>query len=52
MTDASAPEDTVTAIKVRLLVTPPETGSAALTSYSGRWMARDGLILTAITVLA
>jgi 4'-phosphopantetheinyl transferase EntD len=38
--------------QVRLLVTPPEIGGDALTGFSGRWMARDGLILTAITMSA
>lgn len=38
--------------QVRLLVTPPEAGGGALSSFAGRWMARDGLILTAITVSA
>ncbi len=38
--------------QVRLLVTPPEADGTALTGFSGRWMARDGLILTAITVSA
>jgi len=45
-----SPEDGI--FQVRLLVAPPEAGGAAPTSFVGRWMARDGLILTAITVSA
>jgi 4'-phosphopantetheinyl transferase EntD len=46
----SSPADGI--FQVRLLVTPPEVGGDAPTSFVGRWMARDGLILTAITVSA
>jgi 4'-phosphopantetheinyl transferase EntD len=35
-----------------LLVPPPAVGGAPLAGFAGRWMARDGLILTAITLPA
>ena len=35
-----------------LLVPAPAIGGSPLASFAGRWMARDGLILTAITVPA
>jgi 4'-phosphopantetheinyl transferase EntD len=35
-----------------LLITPPVVGGSPLTGFAGRWLARDGLILTAITVPA
>ena len=34
----------------RLLVPAPMVGGTALAGFAGRWLARDGLILTAITV--
>jgi 4'-phosphopantetheinyl transferase EntD len=34
----------------RLLVPAPVVGGAALAGFAGRWLARDGLILTAITM--
>ncbi|MEW9534549.1 4'-phosphopantetheinyl transferase [Microbispora sp. NPDC049125] len=34
----------------RLLVTGPRMNGRALTGFTGRWMVRDGLILTAIVV--
>jgi 4'-phosphopantetheinyl transferase EntD len=37
---------------VRLLVPGPEVGGRELTGFEGRWLARDGLILTAICVPA
>ena len=36
----------------RLLATAPAVGGFPLVGFAGRWMARDGLILTAVTVLA
>jgi hypothetical protein len=33
-------------------VPAPAIGGSPLAGFAGRWMARDGLILTAITVLA
>jgi 4'-phosphopantetheinyl transferase EntD len=38
--------------EARLLVLVPVLGGAPLASFRGRWLARDGMILTAITVLA
>lgn len=38
--------------RARLLVAAPVIGGSPLPSFSGRWLARDGVILTAITVLA
>jgi 4'-phosphopantetheinyl transferase EntD len=38
--------------EARLLVPPAEAGGFPLASFTGRWLARDGLILTAITALA
>ena len=41
--------------EARLLVPAPVTGSSpsvGLTGFSGRWLASDGLILTAITMIA
>jgi 4'-phosphopantetheinyl transferase EntD len=35
---------------VRLLVPGPQLGDRELTGFSGRWLARDGLLLTAIAV--
>ncbi|HSZ40472.1 MAG TPA: 4'-phosphopantetheinyl transferase superfamily protein [Trebonia sp.] len=37
---------------VRLLVEGPVVGGAPLTGFTGRWLARDGLVLTAIAVPA
>lgn len=34
----------------RLLVSGPELGGSELTGFSGRWLVRDGLILTAIAL--
>jgi enterobactin synthetase component D / holo-[acyl-carrier protein] synthase len=39
-----------TAFAVRLLVPGPAVGDRELTGFSGRWLARDGLLLTAIAV--
>jgi 4'-phosphopantetheinyl transferase EntD len=36
----------------RLLVAAPEVGGLPLAGFTGRWLACDGLILTAITVPA
>ncbi|GAB3967057.1 4'-phosphopantetheinyl transferase superfamily protein [Actinoallomurus acanthiterrae] len=33
-----------------LTVTPPEVDGRPLTGFTGRWLARDGLIVTAITL--
>jgi 4'-phosphopantetheinyl transferase EntD len=38
--------------EARLLVSAPAIGGAPLTGFAGRWLVRDGVILTAITVLA
>jgi 4'-phosphopantetheinyl transferase EntD len=37
--------------ETRLLVAAPTVGDSPLAGFTGRWLARDGLILTAITVL-
>ncbi len=37
---------------VRLLVAGPVVDGAALRGFSGRWLARDGLLVTAITLAA
>ena len=37
--------------EARLLAAPAVTGGSPRAGFSGRWLARDGLILTAITVL-
>jgi 4'-phosphopantetheinyl transferase EntD len=37
---------------VRLLVAPPESSGVPPAGFSGRWLSRDGMILTAITVQA
>jgi 4'-phosphopantetheinyl transferase EntD len=34
----------------RLLVQGPEVNGAVLTSFEGRWLVRDGLIITAIVI--
>jgi 4'-phosphopantetheinyl transferase EntD len=38
--------------EARLLVVGPMAGGSPLTGFTGRWLARDGLVLTAITVPA
>lgn len=38
--------------EARLLATAPTVGGTLLSGFVGRWIARDGLILTAITVPA
>ena len=38
--------------ETRLLVPGPTVGGAPLAGFSGRWLAREGLLLTAITALA
>ena len=38
--------------ETRLLVPAPTVSGSPLAGFTGRWLARDGLILTAITVLA
>ena len=38
--------------EARLLVRAPVIGGIPLTALSGRWLARDGVLLTAITVAA
>jgi 4'-phosphopantetheinyl transferase EntD len=38
--------------ETRLLVPAPTVGGSPLAGFTGRWLVRDGLILTAITVLA
>lgn len=38
--------------EARLLVAPPEFSGVPPTGFSGRWLSREGMILTAITVLA
>jgi 4'-phosphopantetheinyl transferase EntD len=37
--------------EARLLVPAPVINGSPLASFTGRWLARDGLILTAITTL-
>jgi 4'-phosphopantetheinyl transferase EntD len=43
---------TVGTFEARLLVSAPVVGGAPLTGFTGRWLARDGVVLTAITVPA
>ncbi len=38
--------------QARLLVAAPVIGGWPLAGFSGRWLARDGIILTTVTVLA
>jgi 4'-phosphopantetheinyl transferase EntD len=38
--------------EARILVPVPEVGGVPLTGFTGRWLAADGLLLTAITVSA
>jgi 4'-phosphopantetheinyl transferase EntD len=38
--------------EARLLIAPPDFSGVPPAGFTGRWMSRDGLILTAITVLA
>ena len=38
--------------EARLLAAAPVVGDSPLAGFSGRWLARDGVLLTAITVLA
>ena len=38
--------------EARLLIAPPASSGVPPAGFSGRWLARDGLLLTAITVLA
>lgn len=38
--------------RARILVAAPEAGGASLAGFSGRWLASDGLVLTAIVVPA
>ena len=40
------------AFDARLLVPGPTVGGRALTGFTGRWLARDGLLLTAIAMPA
>jgi 4'-phosphopantetheinyl transferase EntD len=50
---AVAPRDmgsTSGAFSVRLLVEGPPLGDRRLTGFSGRWLVRDGLVLTAIAM--
>jgi 4'-phosphopantetheinyl transferase EntD len=44
--------DTVGTFEARLLVSAPVIGGVPLTGFTGRWLARDGVVLTAITVPA
>jgi enterobactin synthetase component D / holo-[acyl-carrier protein] synthase len=37
--------------EARLLVPAPAVGGAQMAGFTGRWLARDGLLLTAITTL-
>jgi 4'-phosphopantetheinyl transferase EntD len=37
-------------VEARFLVPGPAAGGRSLTGLSGRWLARDGLVLTAVTV--
>ncbi len=36
--------------ETRLLVPPPAVGDLPLAGFAGRWLVRDGLIVTAVTV--
>ena len=36
--------------EARLLVPGPDVGGGALAGFAGRWMARDGLVVTAIAL--
>ena len=38
--------------EARLLVAPPESSGVPLAGFTGRWVIAEGMILTAITVLA
>jgi 4'-phosphopantetheinyl transferase EntD len=38
--------------EARLLIPAPESSGVPVTGFSGRWLSRDGMILTAISVLA
>lgn len=40
------------AFEARLLVPGPTAGGRAVTGFAGRWLARDGLLLTAVTMSA
>ena len=54
--DGEANDGDATAVtgtfEARLLVAGPEIGGAPLTGFTGRWLACDGVVLTAITVPA
>jgi len=51
--DASLELDAAaTTFSARLLVPGPMVGSRTITGFEGRWLVRDGLLLTAITVSA
>jgi 4'-phosphopantetheinyl transferase EntD len=47
--DENSPDGT---FEARLLVPAPVIGDAPLTGFAGRWLARDGVIVTAITLPA
>ena len=38
--------------EARLLIAAPASSGVPPVGFNGRWLARDGLLLTAITVLA
>jgi 4'-phosphopantetheinyl transferase EntD len=40
------------AFEARLRVPGPTVGGRVLTGFTGRWLARDGLLLTAVALLA
>jgi 4'-phosphopantetheinyl transferase EntD len=50
--DAAAGNGRDGTFEARLLVAAPVIGGAPLTGFTGRWLAREGLVLTAITVPA
>jgi len=49
-TDALIAFDQVGTFDARLLVPGPTTVDRGLTNFAGRWLARDGLVLTAIAI--
>ena len=49
--DADITVTTDGTFEVRLLAPAPTVGGSPLAGFTGRWLARDGLLLTAITTL-
>lgn len=50
--DADVAFDPEGSFRARLLLTPPERESGLRADYSGRWLARGGLLLTTVVTLA